>query len=423
MGRRHKWLRGVGQCNRRREARNGPGRSRALTGSRAPRAVPRCGRDARRAQSRSTVTRLEFCRIEKYRGSSGVARVSPWHAVEGYGRSSRAHTYAHATAHTHIHDERLRYLGALKCAPPSAPARRRIRKQSPHHAPLLRIAAPSCPFLPPPLPSARLSPPRVERHRRARRRRTANSPHPCRRRSRRGTTRPRTHAGLPHPPLHIILRRRPSPPPGSSARHNTLRMPLRPRPRTHRPRTRRPRSTYCRQQLLLRNLHARHRAQPPPRHLPRLHAARRSFPSRGTAHRGAKVRSPPGGAHGCAPAPRPLNRARRRSAPASISAATTASRTRPAAQSACHHRSALRTCARGTASRALARAYASPQGMAPRRLHVPRTSHTANHLRSAARFAIHLTRALLASRTVRAVLDFTCRAMPATARRTAARSI
>ena len=91
-----------------------------------------------------------------------MARVSPWHAVEGYGRSSRAHTYAHATAHTHIHDERLRYLGALKCTAPSAPARRRIRKQSPHHAPLLRIAAPSCPFLPPPLPSARLSPPRVE---------------------------------------------------------------------------------------------------------------------------------------------------------------------------------------------------------------------------------------------------------------------
>jgi hypothetical protein len=194
-----------------------------LTGSRAPRAVPRCGRDARRAQSRCTVTRLEFCPIEKYRGSSGVARVSPWHAVEGYGRPLRTHTYAHATAHTHIHDERLRYLGALKCTAPSAPARRRIRKQSPHHAPLLRIAAPPCPFLPPPLPSARLSPPRVERHRRARRRRTANPPHPCRRRSRRGTTRPRTHAGLPHPPLHIILRRRPSPPPGSSARHNTLR--------------------------------------------------------------------------------------------------------------------------------------------------------------------------------------------------------
>ena len=74
-----------------------------------------------------------------------MARVSPWHAVEGYGRSSRAHTYAHATAHTHIHDERLRYLGALKCTAPSAPARRRIRKQSPHHAPLLRTAAPSCP--------------------------------------------------------------------------------------------------------------------------------------------------------------------------------------------------------------------------------------------------------------------------------------
>ena len=232
-----------------------------------------------------------------------MARVSPWHAVEGYGRSSRAHTYAHATAHTHIHDERLRYLGALKCTAPSAPARRRIRKQSPHHAPLLRTAAPSCPFLPPPLPSARLSPPRVERHRRARRRRTANPPHPCRRRSRRGTTRPRTHAGLPHPPLHIILRRRPSPPPGSRARHNTLRMPLRPRPRTHRPRTRRPRSTHCRQQLLLRNLHARHRAQPPPRHLPRLHAARRSSPSRGTAHRGAKVRSPPGGAPRVRPCP------------------------------------------------------------------------------------------------------------------------
>ena len=179
--------RGVGQCNRRREARNGPGRSRALSGSRAPRAVPRCGRDARRAQSRCTVTRLEFCPIEKYRGSSGVARVSPWHAVEGYGRPLRTHTYAHATAHAHIHDERLRYLGALKCTTPSASARRRIRKQNPHHAPLLRIAAPPCPFLPLPLLSARPSPPRVERLRRARRRRTALPPHPSQ--PRRGTER------------------------------------------------------------------------------------------------------------------------------------------------------------------------------------------------------------------------------------------
>jgi hypothetical protein len=67
------------------------------------------------------------------------------------------------------------------------PARRRIRKQSPHHAPLLHLAAPPCPLLPPPLPSARLSPPRVERHRRPHRRRTAIRP---RRGDRPAATRP-----------------------------------------------------------------------------------------------------------------------------------------------------------------------------------------------------------------------------------------